>query len=338
MAASWIPFIFATLQSQAYKLGRYVAAGSWCEITREEKIDFQNSDGLNLQPLREYLLVDIALVNLRSAMYGSGRFLLPSESPTQAISTYCAIYNEAAGWFEVSVRGNLRTHHAKQELGVSEGILLEPNDTEDCFLPHSQAYPLNNTTAAGGMEYSSSSEAQGIIGTPEISKPSVVPIPSKTSATKDNVAAPNTVALVLKHSTESLSLSSCILDAPSVPAYAYYESKSGCDWASMLDDEDEEESYASPYYHSPSGEDCAMIDEEYRFEHDDRVVTPPVMLPDTPDHVAIDGSRTCVSTAPMVETSPRHTSSVLVAVNKKHPSATNIGIESPLPNLRQYIP
>ncbi|MCJ1396781.1 hypothetical protein MMC18_009673 [Xylographa bjoerkii] len=324
---------------QASKLGRYVAAGSWCEIVHKEKVDIQDLKDLEKQPTTEFFLADIALVNLSNTIYGSGRFLLPSEIPTQAISTYRAVYNEATEWFEVSVRGILPIYHTKQELEVSNGIPLKLNVMEQSFLIHAEAKFSNNTTNTSSVEGLFHSGSQDILSNTETSTCFVAPNPSGIAATNLPIVALSTVSVALANDMKAIVTSSSALEASSNPTFAYYQSATGCDWASMLDEEDEEVSDAPAYYHSPSGEDWVILDEEAQSVKEYTAKTSSAVLLAASNFDTIDGFQPSVSIAEELDIFIRPASIVSVTKNNMRPAVAIVGeINAALPNLRQYVP
>ncbi|MCJ1378489.1 hypothetical protein MMC17_001588 [Xylographa soralifera] len=251
MSTSWIPLFFATLQAQAYKLGRYVAAGSWCEVTLAEKVTFPDFDNLKNSSTTSFLLVNTILTNLDNATYGSGQFLLPSESPLQEISGYRAIYNDVVGCFEVSSHRDMA--HIKQEPGSSNSTIFEqvcmqqypstisPVNTSKCSVPSASIEGSNYITA----QYKHTNKTE-----PRLE--SAISVATEATRVHDILEG------LSNTSTVSSAIHAQCSNATSA-SIEYYQSPTGCDWAEIMDDDDDSEVQA--YYISPSGDDWATLND-----------------------------------------------------------------------------
>ncbi|MCJ1437135.1 hypothetical protein MMC27_006520 [Xylographa pallens] len=250
MSASWIPFIFGTLQAHAYKLGQYVAAGSWCEITHQQKVDVEHNRNSTDSTITSCILVDVALTNLDQARFGTGRFLLPSEAPLLQTSRYRATYKEELDYFEVYPRQPLLRFYEDQVQGLLVKTVAEHvSDKKDSSLSEV-------TTRISITTLKCVTAPLAIIATTKATK-------ETTDISVYAFASPPISAPSINPSSTAISALPNKCSNSSIVANQYYQSPTGFDWASTVDDEGEDDNSTVPtYYHSPTGEDWAVLDEE----------------------------------------------------------------------------
>ncbi|MCJ1396657.1 hypothetical protein MMC18_009549 [Xylographa bjoerkii] len=277
MSASWLPLMLATLQAQAYKLGRYIAAGSWCEITHQQWVNMRVTEGSDNLKTTSLFLVDIALTNLDNTLYGSGQFLLPSENPLQDTCNYRAVYNDKLCCFQVSCRHSIPQPQTGPVQEVSRDAMLKSMSMNHGECTDQITAPAN-TIGSANTVFSADAKAQhAIINTEAMEQSSVgrAPITLKTheySGAHDPISTVLSVSTMSSNS-ESAASSTGLIECSNlaVPANAFHQSLTGQDSIPMMDDE---EKYAPiSYYQSPSGEDWAALDEEARPEQEQESTT-----------------------------------------------------------------
>ncbi|MCJ1472291.1 hypothetical protein MMC13_000938 [Lambiella insularis] len=211
MLTPWNPLLSSTLQAKAYRLGIYVAAGSWCQIQSQQKATtYTNEEQIQFTSV----LVNAALTNLENKIYVSAAFVLPSEVPTETLSAYRVVYSKSTEQYEVSLKA------WSSEAADWRAVLARRSEQEPARLRN---------------------KSKRKVATPLLPPPVVLPKVQGTHVSAV-VSVPSSSASVLLGCPQPKSTNNSIADSEGTRDEEYYRSPTGFDWATL---EEEDEAQAS---------------------------------------------------------------------------------------------